>query len=268
MHSRNTHQSGYDIERLLLAVPELKDFLRINLNGQTTIAFEDPKAVLLLNKALLLTDYQMTYWDLPKGQLCPPVPGRADYIHYIADLISESHASLREGNDVKILDIGVGANLIYPIVGVSSYKWSFVGADCNQTSIDHAKKILERNEHLKNKIELRHQPNSNSILHQVILPKEHFDALICNPPFYKSATEAQMETEKKVTNLHGKNATLIHNFGGQANELWFPGGEHSFVGNMIIESTNYASQVSWFTALIAKKDHLKPLERLAKNKGC
>jgi 23S rRNA (adenine1618-N6)-methyltransferase len=57
----------------------------------------------------------------PTHYLCPPIPGRADYIHYIADLLAESN------NGIIIPKVGiqglilVGANCIYPIIGNAEY---------------------------------------------------------------------------------------------------------------------------------------------------
>jgi 23S rRNA (adenine1618-N6)-methyltransferase len=39
---------------------------------------------------LLISYYDIQKWDIPH-YLCPPIPGRADYIHYIADLLAESN---------------------------------------------------------------------------------------------------------------------------------------------------------------------------------
>ena len=41
-----------------------------------------------LNKALLAHFYAVKHWDIPDGFLCPPVPGRADYVHHLADLLA------------------------------------------------------------------------------------------------------------------------------------------------------------------------------------
>jgi 23S rRNA (adenine1618-N6)-methyltransferase len=61
----------------------------INEHSIETIDFSDPEAVKSLNQALLIS-----YYDIQMGYshyLCPPIPGRADYIHYIADLLAESN---------------------------------------------------------------------------------------------------------------------------------------------------------------------------------
>ena len=51
------------------------------------------------------------------------------------------------------------------------------------------------------------------------------------------------------------------NFGGRAAELWCPGGEFKFLRRMIQGSTEFADQVTWFTSLVSKREHLRPLKR-------
>ena len=35
--------------------------------------------------------YGIKYWEFPTENLCPPIPGRADYIHHMADLLGENN---------------------------------------------------------------------------------------------------------------------------------------------------------------------------------
>lgn len=66
---------------------------------------------------------------IPDGQLCPTVPNRSNYIHWIEDLLASNviPATLADG-DVKGFDIGTGANCIYPLLGASLLGWKFVGS--------------------------------------------------------------------------------------------------------------------------------------------
>lgn len=259
LHPRSKHHGLYDFESLILVVPQLKQFLITNPSGDLSIPFANPEAVRLLNKALLLSNYQLEFWDLPKGQLCPPIPGRADYIHYLADLLSENKTKSEE--KVIILDIGVGANLIYPIIGVSDYHWDFVGADCSENSIKNASEIIAKNPSLKDKVSVRLQPKPENVLQNIILKNDYFDAVMCNPPFFKSQEEAHAQTNRKLKNLGNKTNKLVHNFGGQSNELWCDGGELKFVSTFIKESVLFQNQVDWFTCLISNQDHLKSLQK-------
>lgn len=145
LHPRNRHRSRYDFKQLISSCPELETFVFINKYNNETIDFSDPVAVKIINKALLKQFYGISNWDIPEGYLCPPIPGRADYIHYIADLLgSSNNGIIPKGKLIACLDIGVGANCVYPIIGNYEYGWSFVGSDIDTLAISSAKKLLNK----------------------------------------------------------------------------------------------------------------------------
>ncbi|EHQ44170.1 23S rRNA (adenine(1618)-N(6))-methyltransferase RlmF [Myroides odoratus] len=266
LHERNKHQHGYDFNQLKLVVPELEAFIIKNPSGRDTIDFALPEAVVLLNKAILMHDYKITFWEMPKTNLCPPIPGRADYIHYIADLMAEDNGGkVPTGGGVKVLDLGIGANVIYPIIGVAEYGWEFVGSEVDVVSIQTASHIVDNNPHLKNKVTIRQQKSKRNILKNIIGEKEYFDVVICNPPFFSSRAEVLAKTTQKLRNL-GKEVIgkPVQNFSGQNNELWCEGGEKAFITNYIYESKHFKRQAVWFTTLVSNKDNLKPLQALLK----
>jgi len=267
LHSRNQHRERYDFKALIKSCPQLAPFVAINKFGDESIDFFNNDAVKMLNKALLQHFYNIEYWEIPKGYLCPPIPGRADYIHYIADLLSENNnGKIPAGSHVKCLDIGVGANCVYPIIGNQVYGWFFVGADIDAVSVASASKIVEMNNALQGKIELRLQTNSNNIFTGIIKPTERFDITICNPPFHASAAEAEAGTLRKLKNLkHQKTNVPKLNFGGKHNELWCDGGEEKFVRNMILQSKMFADACLWFSTLISKESNLKNAYKTLQN---
>lgn len=256
LHPRSFHNKPYNFQELTVKVPELKQFIVKNCEGTDTILFANPKAVYFLNKALLLHFYNVDYWEIPNQNLTPPIPGRADYIHYLADLLNTDNA-----NKTTILDIGTGASLVYPLIGASVYHWNFVATDIESKSIETAQEIISKNAHFTSKISLRLQSDTKKILSGIITKDDYFDAVMCNPPFFKSKKEAEAQTIRKLKGLDKrKTLKLIHNFSGKSNELWCNGGELSFVLNYITESVLYKKQVGWFTSLISNEDHLKPLQ--------
>ncbi|KAF2328195.1 23S rRNA (adenine(1618)-N(6))-methyltransferase RlmF [Flavobacterium daemonense] len=266
LHPRNLHRSRYDFELLIKNCPELKAFVSINKYGIETIEFSDPLAVKALNKALLQTYYDIQNWDIPKNYLCPPIPGRADYIHYIADLLAESNNNqIPEGNSVLGLDIGTGVNLIYPILGNAIYNWSFVGTDIDKKAIENCSKIIEANPRLIDAISLQQQTESRFIFKNIIIPEDRFTFTMCNPPFHASAEEANKSASRKVSNLKEKRSTNpILNFGGHNAELWCNGGEIGFITQMIYESVKYGSQCLWFTTLVSKQENLSSIYKTLK----
>lgn len=259
LHQRNKHQEQYDFPKLIENYQPLKKFVALNPYGTLTINFFNPQAVKALNKALLITYYGINYWDIPANYLCPPIPGRADYIHYIADLI-QSESKDEDTKPYKCLDIGVGANCIYPIIGITEYGWTFVGSDIDSVSLENAHKIITCNPALAHKIELRLQKDSRKIFDGIISPQDYFDVTICNPPFHSSKEEAKEGTLRKLSSLKGEKITKAKlNFGGTSNELWCEGGEERFLLNMISESKKYQQNCGWFTCLVSKGKTLEQL---------
>ncbi|WP_028864872.1 23S rRNA (adenine(1618)-N(6))-methyltransferase RlmF [Psychromonas aquimarina] len=269
LHPRNLHQGSYDFTRLTAACPALNPFVTVNPKGQATINFSDPQAVLLLNQALLKCFYDVDFWQIPEGYLCPPIPGRADYIHYLADLLAETfNGEIPSGKKIKALDIGSGANCIYPIIGSQSYGWSFVGSDIDPLSVKTASLIVKSNAGLKDRIKLILQKNDQAIFSGIIKKQDKFVFSMCNPPFHASMDKALAGSTRKMNNLNkGKAAAVKLNFGGQENELCCAGGEIAFLKLMSSESKNYAGQVCWFSSLVSKSENIAPLKKLLAQLG-
>lgn len=280
LHSRNRHRGHYDFAALIKAEPALKRFVSKNPHGQDTIPFANPEAVKLLNKALLAQHYGIRQWDIPAGFLCPPIPGRADYIHRLAELLYQDCPSLKQ-QPVNMLDIGVGANCIYPIIASVEYGWRVVGSDIDPISVKNAQVIVRSNSPLKDKIHCRLQTKPQFIFNGIIGADERYTVTTCNPPFHSSLAEAQQGTQRKLANLqqnqqkrgakpsaqvtNANKAAL--NFGGQKAELWCPGGEAAFLQKMAFESAKHAQQVLWFSSLISKKDNVRWMRKQLSKAG-
>ncbi len=269
LHPRNPHRFRYDFEKLIARNPDLQTHVFINEHQIKTIDFSNPEAVKALNKAILISDYDIQNWDIPAHYLCPPIPGRADYIHYIADLLADSNNGIiPEGETVTGLDIGIGANCIYPIIGNSAYGWSFVGTDIDENAIQNCKKIIAQNPKLIEAISLQLQTESRYIFKNIMLPEDKFAFTICNPPFHASQDDATKAASRKINNLENiKTTKPILNFGGQNAELWCNGGEIGFITQMIYESVKYPMQCFWFTTLVSKKDNLSNIDKTLNKVG-
>jgi len=244
LHPRNKHKAGYDFKSLIQSSPALSSFVSKNKYGNESLDFANPTAVKALNSALLKFYYNVSFWDIPKGYLCPPIPGRADYIHHVAELVD-----YKKGPEIKMLDIGVGANCVYPLIAHAEYGWSVVGTDVDTAALSNAEKIVKENA-LDSAISFRLQTDKTKIFQNIIGKDDYFDLTISNPPFHSSIEEARAGSEKKNRNLGlRKNSS---NFGGQNNELWCEGGEVEFIKNMIEESSQFKSQCHWFSTLVSK----------------
>lgn len=253
LHPRNKHKSNYDFPELIKSVPDLAKFVAVNKYGNDSIDFSNAAAVMTLNSALLKHFYNIKSWNVPKNYLCPPIPGRADYVHQIADLLTGPDGKIPTGTGTKVLDVGVGANSVYPLIASREYGWKIVGSDIDEVAVNNAEKIIKDND-LQTSVKIVLQKEQNKYFENVIGPEDFFNATICNPPFNSSAEEARRGTEKKNRNLGLKRDN--QNFGGQNNELWCEGGEAAFILGMIQESTRFKKNVHWFSTLVSKLETL------------
>jgi 23S rRNA (adenine1618-N6)-methyltransferase len=272
LHPRNRHRERYDFPKLIAALPALAKYVKVNPYGDASIDFAKPQAVKTLNQAILLSDYGVRGWDLPAGFLCPPIPGRAEYVHHVADLLAAGNDGvIPRGPGITVLDLGVGASCIYPLLGHREYGWSFVGSESDADALAAAQRTLRANPALAKVITLRRQAAPQAILSGVVKEGERYDVTVCNPPFHASAAEALAGTQRKWRNLGKPGAagvgndgrpgrgTAVLNFGGQASELWCPGGEVGFISRFIAESAQRHNLCLWYTSLVSKEASLPAL---------
>lgn len=278
LHPRNQHNKGYDFLILMETFPSLRSYVRENKYGNLSIDFADSKAVKALNCALLMYYYDITNWDIPDGALCPPIPGRVDYIHYVADKllgVSDSRLGSSDNKAVQLLDIGTGASGIYSILASQIYGWHCVGTDINEQSLANVEGIIASNQRLRGRVSVRRQKDKSNIFTGIILDQEFFDISVCNPPFHCSEEEALKGSQRKLTNLsrnRGERNPNIKscpslNFGGMGAELWCNGGERLFLKKMAKESLLFATQCRWFTSLVSKVDNVKPIMKQLRKLG-
>lgn len=270
LHPRNRHQGHYDFPRLIKSSPELGKFVITNPYGKESIDFANPAAVRVFNRALLKAFYGIAHWDIPADYLCPPIPGRADYVHFLADLLAERNEGvIPRGAAIKALDVGTGANCVYPLIGHSEYGWHFLGSDIDKIALASATTIVKANQ-LGKAIGVREQSNRKYILTGLLERDERFDITLCNPPFHASQEEALRGSQRKWRALgkaDPKRKLPVLNFGGQAAELWCEGGEARFVAQLIAESAQVSAQVLWFSTLVSKASNLPLIQSTLKKTG-
>lgn len=238
--------------------------VRDNAHGDLSIDFADAQSVRLLNRALLQSWYGVQGWTIPPDYLCPPIPGRADYVHEMADLLAQDFRErLPVGPEVTGLDVGVGANLVYPLVAVGEFDWTMIGSETDPVALNNAAAILTANPAMAARIQLREQGDTSQVFAGVVRDDEYLDFTLCNPPFHATLADAAAGSQRKWQNLgrereQGSAPTL--NFGGQAAELCCEGGEVGFISRMIRESLALRGRCLWFTSLVSRHTNL-PLLR-------
>ncbi len=255
---------------LLLYVSHYRRYRRFLLTtaaGEPGINFADPNAVKTLYQARLVHFYQLNHWDLPEGYLCPAVPGRLDYLLHLQDVLQQSHqGKLPKRRHLTVLDIGCGANLIYPLLAVRALGWRAIASDIDSTALAHARQLITEHQ-LQAQIELRAQSDSQAIFDGLLKPGDYVDVTLCNPPFHSSAAEAAAGSSRKRQNLGLAADAAALNFAGQSHELWCPGGEAEFIRRMIQQSQSIGHQVYWFSCLVAKKQHLPAIQQQLRELG-
>ncbi len=249
LHPYNIHREGYNLKALCASLPELNKFIIKSKAGRDTIDFSNPAGVLCLNQALLKHHYGIEHWNIPKGYLCPPIPGRAEYLLLVKDLMNKP-----KGTKIHMLDIGCGANCVYTLLAHKMFNWTCVGTEVDDLAFGNAKTIVAQNK-LENSISIRLQRKPDAIFENISYKGEKFDLMVCNPPFHKNLEDARRGTSRKWKNLGYKDQKKL-NFGGKKSELVYPGGEPAFVGQMIKESFYYKDRIEWFTSLVSKDENV------------
>jgi len=254
MHPRSMHRDGLDYFDLGQRFPEFNKYVYVNRFGGASIDHGDPDALRALTRALLLHCYQLR-WEIPSGYLSPPVPSRANYIHYVADLISgtdseagdASDVTLLKGPDVRGVDIGIGANCIYSLLGARLYGWRMVGTEVDAAALELAKANVDRNDDMRPLVDVRLQTDASHIFQGVLNDDERFAFSVCNPPFHDTIDKAHVNPQRALDGSHS--------------ELVCDGGELGFISRMIAESQERPKQIVWYTSLVARLTTLKEIKR-------
>lgn len=115
--------------------------------------WKNAEAVRIFTQFLLFKDFQLQITFPIGGYLCPPIPNRLNYVCWLSDLL-ESTASLYSQPRPRIIDIGTGSSLIYPLLGVKSFGWEFIGTDISREALTIAQANLEQNPPIREFIQL------------------------------------------------------------------------------------------------------------------
>ncbi|EAR91078.1 ribosomal RNA large subunit methyltransferase F, putative (macronuclear) [Tetrahymena thermophila SB210] len=230
----------WDFDELAIHYPPLNDYVFINERGRTTIDWTNTAAHKTLNQAILAVQFKIVYWDMPQDQLIPTIPSRLNYLEWIHNKLQSLKINNEQSNQIKAIDIGTGASVIYPILGASKYNWSFIATELSDASYQNAKKIINNNPQLKNKVELR---KSQGNIFKDIIQKSDGDIsfTMCNPPFFSEHEEKQIWVNAQM----------------KENEYICEGGELQFLKQMFEESKIFANQIKIFTSLVGKQTNFE-----------
>ena len=230
-----------DFLTLIKEFPELKKYiLKQNEDNEEEFQFDwsNNELSLLMDKSILNYYFNIKYYDIPKGFLIPPIPSRINYINLINSIITKLINDMDIKNIIGI-DIGTGANIIYPILGYSIYKWKFICTEINKEAYNNAKLILQKN-NLENNINIIKQNNKDNIFISILNRENKYIFSMCNPPYYNYENEIKLEDKKRDNE---------YNF----DEIYYKNGEYGFFQRYFEESICYKNNVFLYTILIGKK---------------
>ncbi|XP_024017386.1 U6 small nuclear RNA (adenine-(43)-N(6))-methyltransferase isoform X1 [Morus notabilis] len=277
IHPKNKYsENPPDFSLLASLYPSFHTFVFYSSDGRPRIDWTDFNATRELTRVLLLHDHSLNWW-IPDGQLCPTVPNRSNYIHWIEDLLLSNIIPKTEINRDKVrgFDIGTGANCIYPLLGASLLGWSFVGSDVTDVALEWAERNVKDNPHISELIEIRRVESGENtlsvedsqngrssgseskiqftdndtrycglpILVGVVRDGEKFDFCMCNPPFFETMDEAGLNPKTSC--------------GGTPEEMVCPGGERAFITRIIEDSSVLKQTFRWYTTMVGRKSNLK-----------
>ena len=230
--------------------------------------------------------------------MIPAITNRVNYIHILEDLLTLSSPPLSSsGRDTPPpppltadgLDIGTGANLIYPLLGAAIVGWTFVGVDITDTAIAWATRNRDNNPHLGDKIVLRQVTPGPFVSHaswRTDWPKDknhhhhHHHHHHHREKVVGISTDNHTEKGGILTTgavRAGERyafcmcnppffetedqccANPRTNFQGTPAEMVCPGGEGSFVRRLVYDSLHLQHQIHWFSTLVGKKATLRSI---------
>ncbi|KAF4692975.1 hypothetical protein FOZ60_012204 [Perkinsus olseni] len=229
MHPRNRHIKPVDYKELSIKTgcEELAQYVYHNRFGGYSINYNNRNAVKCLTKCILLHLYNIKGWTVPDGCLIPPVPTRENYVHHLADLIhpqqQQSSSKCYRDTSVKGIDVGIGGNGIYSLLGSALYGWQMIGTEVSQESIDNVQSIIDNNKDIVN-ITIKKQEDKMKIFEGCIDLEDTYTFSMCNPPFYEN------DDNNKDAMM---NRNPYKDYGGSTVEMRCQGGELGFLTRSI-----------------------------------
>lgn len=292
MHPRNKYSDKPpDFSLLASLYPSFEPYIFYSRDGHPKIDWTNFNATRELTRVLLLHDHSLNWW-IPDGHLCPTVPNRSNYIHWIEDLLSSDVIpnSHREGDVIKGFDIGTGANCIYPLLGASLLGWSFVGSDVTDAAVEWAEKNATNNPQITGLIEIRKVDNEE----KASCSETSCSGMSTNGQSCKNYKGVSVDIEPSTsssgaTNIYHGPPVLLGvvkdgekfdfcmcnppffetmeeaglnpktSCGGTPAEMVCPGGEQAFISRIIQDSVQLKHSFQWFTSMVGRKSNLKVL---------
>ena len=234
-----------------------------------------------LTRGLLHMYLNVRLPQLPTHHLCPPVPNRLFYLHWIhTELLSQEQQVCRDDQQRQIsrsngkvgLDLGVGASCIYPLLAARVFNDRMIGSDVNVEALQLAQANVDANQ-LQHQIHLLHvlpshaqEPSTplggplqrtldaiQTSKQQAFSLSSGLDFVMTNPPFYDpNSMEEDQETAQAPPRIgDGRARTNMTMLEGS-----YPQGEVGFVVDVLVDSLRARTSSRWFSSMLGKKTSL------------
>lgn len=262
MHPRNPYSAPIGIAELARQFPDVCDHvISRSANGHIVYDWNAPGATYAVTRALLKRDFALD-WQQPPQFLCPPVPGRLNYLLWVEDLVLQDAAA---ATSVCVADIGTGASAIFPLIGARRFGWSFIALDSSADALEHARANVDRN-CLQHLVSLRLVPHDGNIADALALHPS-ITHTMCNPPFFSSSSSSAWRQRAHAGGAGGAGVKVA--CAAVEPELYTEGGELEFMGKIIQQSAASPCRhhVRWFTCMVGIKADLAQLKRMCSDAG-
>jgi methyltransferase len=116
-----------------------------DLKGKIQLDFKDPKALRALTRCSLKKYFNLDV-EIPPDRLVPTLPLRLNVLLWIQDVLRAAEI-VTEGVSQKVvgLDVGCGANCVFPLVGVRHFDWDFVATEADEEAVACARRNVTAN---------------------------------------------------------------------------------------------------------------------------
>lgn len=224
--------------------------------GQTQgdVDWKDENARRKRTQELLKRDFGVEC-EFASDRLCPALPNRLNYLHWVEDLV----AAMPRPANVCGVDVGTGHAAIFAVLMCAMHRsWHMVGTDIDQEALDLAKSLCaapsNRPLGLSERIQLVHTRDT-------LLPDVDAMFTVCNPPFYTCAQERDALREAKEP--------YYEPCVGHDVELYTEGGEVAFVERLVQESAEpmHRERIAWYTSMLGRLASVHAIVSALKREG-
>lgn len=212
-----------------------------------------------LTQALLHLHFKIRLTQIPMQHLCPPIPNRFYYVHWLQTQVLALDTTT--SSTTTVLDIGTGATAIYALLwAATDPQCRVIATDIDAEAVALASQNVSDNG-LSNRIRVTQVAASTRQSQQIagmgplatslasMAPNTLVDVVMVNPPFYDTIVPERLD---------GRDRTRMTTYEGS-----YPGGEVSFCVDMMRDSLLLRNAAPrWCSCMVSRKTSLVKLQHI------